>query len=157
MSGNRAMAHLAKKEQQRLLNIERKFRASGDWGAWECLPVAPGSAGRGGWASYVTKAYRNRCFAVLYRQAEAGVVHLAVSSLSGVRPTWWEMQRIKDDLAGEDATAVEVYPPKSQVVDEADMFHIWVLRGKLPFGLNVHPATPGLRTPAAAIREASNG
>ena len=135
------------KERQRLLNLERKFRQSGNWGEWEHLPVAPGSAGKGGWASYVTTAHRNRCFCVLERQAEAGVIHLAVSSLSGIRPSWWEMQRIKDELAGHDATAIEVYPPKSQIVDEADMFHIWVLRGKLPFGLHVHPAPPGLRAP----------
>ena len=141
------MKHLPQKERHRLLNLERKFRQSGSWGPWESLPVAPGSVGKGGWASYVTTAHRNRCFCVLERQAEMGITHLAVSSLSGIRPTWWEMQRIKNELAGEEATAIEVYPPKSQVVDEADMFHIWVLRGKLPFGLHVHPAPIGLRTP----------
>jgi hypothetical protein len=52
-----------------------------------------------------------------------------------VRPTFHEMQRIKDDLAGAEATAVEVYPPRSELVDEADMFHIWVLPAGLPFTL----------------------
>ena len=33
------------------------------------------------------------------------------------------------------ATAVEVYPPSDQVVDGADMFHIWVLPEPLPFSL----------------------
>lgn len=74
--------------------------------------------------------------------------HLAVSSLSGIRPTWHEMQRIKDDLAGPDTTAIEVYPPQREIVDGADMFHIWVLRGKLPFGLFHRPVAPGLRRPA---------
>ena len=46
-----------------------------------------------------------------------------------------------------DATAIEVYPPQADVVDEADMFHIWVLRGKLPFGLHKPMALPGLRSP----------
>ena len=80
-------------------------------------------------------------FSVLDRPAEAGVRHLAVSSLSGTRPTWREMQRIKNELAGQDATAIEVYPPQDQLVDEADMFHIWVLRGRLPFGLHIETPT----------------
>lgn len=63
------------------------------------------------------------------------MTHLAIASLSGERPTWWEMQRIKDELAGPDAMAVEVYPPAAEVVDEADMFHIWVLPQPLTFGL----------------------
>jgi hypothetical protein len=44
------------------------------------------------------------------------------------------MQRIKDDILGSEATAIEVYPPSSQVVDEADMFHIWSV-DPLPFSL----------------------
>lgn len=145
------MKLVSKKDRQRLLNRERKFRATGDWGHWETMPVFPGSAGNGGWASHVTQRYRNRVFAVLQRNAEAGVIHLAISSLSGIRPTWWEMQRIKDELAGEDTTGIEVYPPKADVVDGADMFHLWVLRGKLPFGLHIHPNLPGMR---ASVSEA---
>lgn len=125
------------KDRKRLLNLERKFRQSGQWGPWETLHFLPGSCGGGGWASEFTTAHRNRVFSVLDRMTGPGIRHLAVSSLSGIRPTWWEMQRIKDDLAGADATAIEVYPPRTDVVDEADMFHLWVLRGKLPFGLHV--------------------
>ena len=33
----------------------------------------------------------------------------------------------------------DFYPPKAEIVDEADMFHIWVLRGGLPFGLHRMP------------------
>ena len=75
------------------------------------------------------------------------MTHLGVSSLSGIRPTFHEMQRIKNDLAGQDATAIEVYPPQHQMVDEADMFHLWVLRGKLPFGLHTDPTGAILRGP----------
>lgn len=61
------------------------------------------------------------------------------------------MQRIKDELAGVDATAIEVYPPKAEVIDQADMFHIWVLPGKLPFGLH-----KGMYLPALTAWENSN-
>ena len=73
--------------------------------------------------------------------------HLAVSSLSGIRPTWPEMQRIKNELVGSDATAIEVYPPERDVIDQADMFHLWVLRGSLPFGLHKGMYLPGLHNP----------
>lgn len=139
------------KVARRLLLAEQRLRASGVWGKWETLPLMPGQVGQGGWAATFTACHRNKVFAVLDRVAEAGVRHLAVSSLSGIRPTWPEMQRIKDELAGVDATAIEVYPPKAEVIDQADMFHIWVLRGKLPFGLH-----KGMYLPALTAWENSN-
>lgn len=138
---NRAMHSLSKKHQAALLAREKKRRRRGDWGDWETLTFMPGQAG-GGWAAFITTAHRNKVFSVLDRQAEAGVRHLSVSSLSGQCPTWPEMQRIKDELAGPEATAIEVYPPRDQVVDGADMFHIWVLPGRLPFGLHVDTIPP---------------
>lgn len=145
MKGNDVLKTVPPKERQRLLALERKFRASGDWGTWETIHLHPGQGGSG-WAGACHQCRRNRVFAVLIRLDASGVVHLAVSSLSGIRPSWPEMQRIKDEIAGPDATAIEVYPPKAEVVDEADMFHIWVLRGKLPFGLHRMPEPPGLQS-----------
>jgi hypothetical protein len=144
---NPAMHHLPRREQTKLLERERRLRRSGEWGPWESTDCLPGTVGTNGWLAFITRHHRNRVFAVLERVAEMGVVHLGVSSLSGDRPTWHEMQRIKNDLAGPDATAIEVYPPQHQVVDDADMFHIWVLRGKLPFGLHVRdkPLAKALR------------
>lgn len=138
---NRAMRGLPKKEQAALLACERKRRRSGEWGPWETLTLMPGQAGSG-WAAFITTAHCNKVFSVLDRPAEGGVRHLAVSSLSGKRLTWPEMQRIKDELAGLDATAIEVYPPRDHVIDGADMFHIWVLRGRLPFGLHLDTIPP---------------
>lgn len=146
MAPNDVLKTVPPKERLRLLALERKFRASGKWGPWETIPLEPGQGGDG-WAGQCHQVRRNRCFAVLVRLDFSGVVHLAVSSLSGVRPSWPEMQRIKDEIAGPDTTAIEVYPPKADVVDEADMFHVWVLRGNLPFGLHMTNRPPGLRSP----------
>lgn len=133
MRGNCAMSSLPRAERRRLLAAEAAHRRSGDWGAWETIS---GPAGASGWPSEVVAAHKNRVFAVLERPLADGTVHLAVSSLSEIRPTWWEMQRIKDELAGDTATAVEVYPPRDEIVDGADMFHIWVLPQPLPFSLS---------------------
>jgi hypothetical protein len=124
-----------RRERRALLDREARARKSGQWGDWEVLSFPVGTVASSGWPSEITTAYRNRVFAVLIRSAGGGVVHYAISSLSDRRPTWWEMQRIKNELAGSAATAVEVYPPNSDIVDDADMFHIWVLPAGLPFGL----------------------
>lgn len=131
---NPAMFELSRAERRQYLKAEEKNRASGDWGPWEKLDITPGTIGRT-WAREFTVAHKNRVFCVLERVVQGGVRHLAVTSGSCIRPTWYEMQRIKDELAGAEATAVEVYPPRSEIVDGADMFHIWVLTEPLPFGL----------------------
>ncbi len=135
MRGHDVLERCSRRERRLLLRAEERARRTGDWGEWETLTFPRGSAGDG-WAADFTVAHRNRVFSVLDRTLGNGVRHFAVSSLSHERPTWWEMQRIKCDLAGESATAVEVYPPSDQVVDGADMFHIWVLPEPLSFGLS---------------------
>lgn len=132
MNGHDVLARCSRNERRMLLRSEERARKSGEW---ETLTFPPGSAGSR-WAADFTTAHRNRVFSVLDRTLANGVRHLAVTSLSQERPTWWEMQRIKNEIAGEDATAVEVYPPHAEVVDGADMFHIWVLPAPLAFGLS---------------------
>lgn len=131
---NLALSTMPKHQRTELLNNERRRRKSGNWGPWETLHFPPGLAGQD-WAACFTTAHKNLVFSVLDRMDYSGARHLAVASLSGIRPTWHEMQRIKDELAGTEATAVEVYPPHSELVDDADMFHIWVLPGRLPFSM----------------------
>lgn len=38
---------------------------------------------------------------------------------------WRDFQRIKNDIAGRDAEAVELYPAEERVVDTANQFHLW--------------------------------
>lgn len=130
----------SRNERRILLNKERAARASGDWGQWEIIDLPSGAPGSG-WCREVKQAFKNRVFCVLVRPLPTGVCHLSVSSLSAIRPTWHEMQRIKNEVGGIGKTAVEVYPPQSEVIDEADMFHIWVLPTELPFSLH-HSIAP---------------
>lgn len=129
------LARLTRPERRRVLKSEATIRKSGQWGAWQTLTFPPGTVGRSGWVAEFTIAHKNRAFSVLERGLPSGVRHFAVTSLSETRPTWPEMQRIKDELAGEETTAVEVYPPRGEIVDGANMYHLWVLADPLPFGL----------------------
>lgn len=50
--------------------------------------------------------------------------------------SWDELQRVKREIGMGDAWAVEIYPPDSQVVNVANMRHLWVygLDGSPGFG-----------------------
>jgi hypothetical protein len=54
---------------------------------------------------------------------------------SEIRTTWNVMQGIKDRVLGQDVTAVEVYPARRDLVDEANIRHLWSIE-ELPFGLH---------------------
>lgn len=102
--------------------------------AWERIDL-PNGLDPHLWLSEITHAFRNDRYFVTVRPIAGHVTHLAVRSFSGERPSWHDLQRIKNDLAGEHATAVEVFPPSEEVVDGADVYHLWVLPDGLPFGL----------------------
>lgn len=131
---NPALDSLPRAQRRQLLNDERRNRMLGTWGDWETHHFPRGSAGIL-WASEFTTAHKNKVFCVLDRTLPCGTRHLMISSLSGDRPTWHEAQRIKDEIAGPEATAVEVYPPKDEIVDDADAYHLWVLTAPLGFSI----------------------
>lgn len=47
--------------------------------------------------------------------------------------TWDALQEIKNECGFENFDAVEIYPKKSDVVNVANMRHLWVLPAPLPF------------------------
>lgn len=131
---NAALVGMHRNERRKLLDRERFARRTGVWPAWSPRSFPKGAAGSG-WAAEFTCAHVNDVFCVLDRTLPDGTRHLMISSLTGDRPSWWEAQRIKNEIAGTDATAIEVYPPQGQVVDDADAYHLWVLPQPLPFTL----------------------
>jgi len=129
-----ALLSLPRWQRRDVLAAEERSRKSGAWSAWERIDFPKGSIGQG-WCAEIGTAFKNNVFSVLWRDVPGGYVHLAITSLSQKRPSWWEAQRIKDEVAGTEKTAVEVYPPRGEVVDDADMYHLWVLPEALPFTL----------------------
>ena len=47
--------------------------------------------------------------------------------------TWDDLQRIKSEAGYGDRQAVEIFPENSNVVNVANMLHLWVLPEALPF------------------------
>lgn len=57
-----------------------------------------------------------------------GAIHLSIrdNSRRAVRD-WRHFQRIKNELAGKEREAIEIFPPESQLVDTANQYHLFVL------------------------------
>lgn len=153
---NPAIAHLDIRTQKTILKDEARRRELGEWGSWQTVDKDQyqrtfKNLKVEGWILDTRAVHRNKVFCVLERLDVTGVVHVGVTSLSGIRPTWYEMQRIKNELFGPETTAVEIYPPQKHVVDGSDMFHLWILPGELPFGLHKLDASRKATTPAGEL------
>lgn len=93
------------------------------------------------WESMPVRVWRSADYlAVLYEQRADGLRRLSVNSTrrtanrkrrvgtdwrDGI--TWDELQRVKNECLGEDVWCVEVYPAQSDLVDVANIRHLWVL------------------------------
>ncbi|CEG25989.1 DUF7694 domain-containing protein [Bacillus sp. B-jedd] len=93
-----------------------------------------------GWFAEVERVYSNREYAVLIRTADTEwgpVEHAAIRNVASSDITWAEKQRIKNEIFGPERIAIEVFPKESELVDEANMYHLWVLPEgmTLPFGI----------------------
>jgi hypothetical protein len=86
-----------------------------------------------GWA----KTYRAQ-IVQSYTEDDKPIIHLCVRRHDDkpVRANWNVLQQIKNEMVGEDVTMVEVYPPRCEVVNEANVRHFWQVE-PLPFGLHI--------------------
>lgn len=88
----------------------------------------------------LVEVWRSRDYLVQLVREPAGL-RLSVNS-TRVRPdgrwddglTWDELQAIKRQIGLGDCYAVEVYPPDRDVVNVANMRHLWILPEPLPIG-----------------------
>lgn len=132
---------------------ERAERASGDWSYWkradadqmaaawdatmEACPV-----GGLGWTREMHTVWTNGWLCVMVRtlmHTSLGFTmdHCAMRTALGAELRFAEKQRVKDEIFGEDRMAVEVFPRTGDLVDAANMFHLWVFPAgyRFDFGL----------------------
>lgn len=64
----------------------------------------------------------------LFEGTEESAMHLSIrhQKRKAIRD-WRHFQRIKNELAGVEREAIEVFPPESQLVDTANQYHLFVL------------------------------
>lgn len=87
------------------------------------------------------KCCRNNKYSVQFfaRVTDWGIIEHLTIRRHDDKPihSWPDLQRIKNELVGEERVAIEIYPPESELVDNANLYHLWALPTgfKLPFGL----------------------
>ena len=54
--------------------------------------------------------------------------------------TWDQLQQIKREVGYGDHDAVEIYPADADVVNVANMRHLWIMAAKLPFAWRSSPS-----------------
>ena len=96
-------------------------------------PVIPGEA------SVRLRVFASRDYLVqVFHEPLPAVARLSIcrTSRKGDRwadgITWDELQAIKDQCGYRDADAVELYPRRVDVVNEANMRHLWVMADPVP-------------------------
>lgn len=114
-------------------------RTANEWHPFELVPVATTHPER--WADMrantgdLRQCWRNNVYSVqVYARTDSlhpgqlRALQLAVRRHDGDEVRGWsDLQRIKDEIAGPDRVAIEIYPPADSVVDNANMRHIFVL------------------------------
>ena len=103
-----------------------------------------------GWFAEMDRVYRreDNKYVVMIRTVKTDwgeVEHAAFRNLEGNDIPWAEKQKIKNEIFGPERIALEVFPKESELVDAANMYHLWVLPVEfdLPFG--IHPKNKGYR------------
>lgn len=122
---NRHLMRAAKANGRRMMK--------GGWSAWEDVTAqikAIRERASKDPESFV-KAWKNNLFICqLYRKSsDFGVVHQLMIRRNdeGTSVSWATKQRIKNELLGAEVAAIEVYPAASKLVDDANMYHLWIL------------------------------
>lgn len=96
----------------------------------ECTPERIEQALRATTEGY--EVWLNEIYTVHLREEETAMgrlVHLSIKR-NDREPVsdWRDKQAIKNQLCGEDASGVELYPCEDRVVDMANQYHIWVFK-----------------------------
>jgi hypothetical protein len=91
-------------------------------------------------ADKVIEMWRSRRFLVQVYQESNGIERLSINTTSIDGGSWlaglgWDtLQSLKAQCGRGDKEAVEIFPADVDVVNVANMRHLWVLPEKLPFG-----------------------
>ena len=88
-----------------------------------------------GMVRWPVRVWQSRDYlAVLYVDTRDGSRCLSVNRTATNRDgswmdgiTWDELQRVKNETVGPETWAVEVFPAQSEMINEANMRHLWVL------------------------------
>lgn len=86
------------------------------------------------------------------RDDDGDVNHLSIRSQTrSPIHDWRHLQRIKNEIAGPEIEAIELYPAESRLVDEANQFWLWCLKPGVKMQVGFNERRVGDAERAAAV------
>ena len=75
------------------------------------------------------RVYGNDLYSVFVREiGQHGALHISFHRRNRAAVhDWRHIQAIKNEVAGPERLAIEVYPPESKLTDQSNEYHLWVL------------------------------
>lgn len=116
---------------------------------WEDCTLSPVMVAQREANPTIVAAHRNLTYVVHRRQYPEleGFDLLTVKRQDETdqHPGWKHLQSIKDRLApdGTERFGIEVFPPRRFVVDNYDLWHVWVYPVGVELGFGFHPEQEG--------------
>lgn len=80
----------------------------------------------------MTRAFRNTRYTVMVYDnsptSKGGAIRVMIQKHDDtpIMNHWSEIQKIKNEVFGEDVTAVEYYPSKEELIDDRNIYWIWI-------------------------------
>jgi hypothetical protein len=113
----------------------RAFLKRRDKQGWQPMQRVLGDPGQAGWcggAKQVDEAWANNFYTVdvihhKHEDSSLWVTQLVISPIDAASAIhdWRHLQRVKNEVLGNDQEAFEVYPPESNLMDRSNCFHLW--------------------------------
>ena len=95
----------------------------------ESPALAAFKPGHGRALAAANEIWANDAYTVIVeRRGDGSAEHLSIRRNDrGPVSDWRDKQQIKNELAGPETEAIELYPAESRVVDTANQFHLWCM------------------------------
>jgi len=97
---------------------------------------------------------------IVRRYPDGAVMHLSVRRADRkAARDWRDLQRIKNDIAGRDVEAVELFPAEDRLVDMANQYHLWCMPPgvRLPLGFTQRSVMDAADLPDIGARQRELG
>lgn len=127
------------RQQRRFMKREME-RESTEWPA-HLIQVPPEQWPKGKHDPKRLEVWRSRAFLVQVFKEPDHVIRMSVNRTTlnwggswNEDIGWEELQRLKAEIGHGDSYAIEVYPRERDVVNVANMRHLWILPAPLPIG-----------------------
>lgn len=127
------MSAKAAKAKRRAQNSFLTTESNSDW-----TPLIPGRVKSESIAydpALHGECFLNNLYVVMRNVVDDTFIHLSIRRID--RQTahdWRDFQRIKNELAGPEWEAIEIYPPESELVDTANQYHLWCFSTRIGVG-----------------------